>query len=242
MSAKLHHEKDQFNYYQSFAKTINHRNALRYFDKRCQIMADHVVFEKHIHILDIGCGDGLFLSAILKHFADSFPVVAGVDISPQRVDKAKELLPIGTFCTGQADNLPFPDGTFDLVMCNALLHHVPDVFTALTEMIRVCRTGGQLFLIEPNKRHPLICIMSAMKRIEWGIFGLSYSKIQACFRAEGCVVKTIPLNCLLYPYQSFPPASLCSVFEWLEDFLEISLLSTHIVFVVDKKRHNVNRG
>lgn len=242
MIGKHHQEKDQFNYYQSFEKAINSRNALRYFDKRCQILADRVRFKKHIHIMDVGCGDGLFLSAILRHFADCFPIIAGVDISPDRIDKARELLPTGTFCSGRADNIPFPDGSFDLVMCNALLHHVPDVCTALTEMIRLCRTGGQLLLIEPNKHHPLICIMSAMKRIEWGIFGLSYSKIKACFKAEGCVVKTVPLNCLLYPYQRFPPASLWGIFGWLEDFLEISLLSTHIVFVVDKNRHSENRG
>lgn len=47
---------------------------------------------------------------------------------------------------GNARELPFPDGTFDLVYSNSLVHHLADPGPAMAEMVRVCQPGGQLFL------------------------------------------------------------------------------------------------
>jgi SAM-dependent methyltransferase len=51
---------------------------------------------------------------------------------------------------GRGEELPFPDGQFDLVTCQTVLIHVADVVAVLREMGRVARPGGTLLLAEPN--------------------------------------------------------------------------------------------
>ena len=51
---------------------------------------------------------------------------------------------------GNAQNLPFPDNSFDFVTCQTLLIHVPDPQKALNEMKRVLKPGGTLLCVEPN--------------------------------------------------------------------------------------------
>lgn len=46
--------------------------------------------------------------------------------------------------------MPFAEGAFDLVTCQTVLMHVPDVAAALREMIRVTRPGGRVLAVEPN--------------------------------------------------------------------------------------------
>ena len=50
--------------------------------------------------------------------------------------------------------LPFQNETFDVVCSNELIEHVPDVETALAEMIRVTRKGGRIIICGPNLCSP----------------------------------------------------------------------------------------
>jgi ubiquinone/menaquinone biosynthesis C-methylase UbiE len=65
----------------------------------------------------------------------------------------------GTFQVAFAQDLPFPDATFDAVACTLALHHVAedDQGTALEEMYRVLKPGGRLLIAEfhtgPGRRH-----------------------------------------------------------------------------------------
>ena len=51
---------------------------------------------------------------------------------------------------GRAEALPFEDASFDMVTCQTVLIHVPDVSLVLREMMRVLRPGGLLVVAEPN--------------------------------------------------------------------------------------------
>ena len=55
----------------------------------------------------------------------------------------------GVDVQGDALNLPFRDGSFDLVLCNNMLEHVYDVKTAIAEMYRVLQDGGMFVLVTP---------------------------------------------------------------------------------------------
>jgi SAM-dependent methyltransferase len=55
-----------------------------------------------------------------------------------------------TVLHGRGEQLPFPDGHFDLVTCQTVLIHVPDVAAVLREMCRVARPGGTVLVAEPN--------------------------------------------------------------------------------------------
>jgi len=55
-----------------------------------------------------------------------------------------------SFQQAEAERLPFPDGTFDLVTCQTLLIHVSDPLAVLREMLRVLTVDGRLVIVEPS--------------------------------------------------------------------------------------------
>ena len=106
-------------------------------------------------ILDLGCGAGE--SSV--YFAGHGARVDAVDISPEMIEVARKLaakhgVKIDAR-TALAETLPFPDGSFDAVFGNGVLHHV-DLLPALKEIRRVLKPGGKAAFIEPLKHNPLI--------------------------------------------------------------------------------------
>ena len=104
-------------------------------------------------ILDLGCGTGI--SARLLNEAD-FDVV-GTDISPLFLKEAQKWInPRLQYHVCDVVELPFESRSFDVICSNELIEHLPDVDTALTEMIRVVRPGGRIVLSGPNLCSPII--------------------------------------------------------------------------------------
>ncbi len=101
-------------------------------------------------ILDVGCGTGLNLFEAARWFAPTGPLV-GIDISPGMVAvataKARQLGIPATILLGDAEQLPFPDAAFDLVICNSVFHWFRDRPSAMRGLARVLKPGGQLVLI-----------------------------------------------------------------------------------------------
>jgi SAM-dependent methyltransferase len=103
-------------------------------------------------LLDAGCGAGRNLHYFLRAGFD----VYGVDESPEAVDQTRALafalapnLPKDHFRVARLGALPFADGLFGAVLCNAVLHFAPDedAFIAmLREIWRVLGGGGLLFV------------------------------------------------------------------------------------------------
>ena len=84
-------------------------------------------------LLDIGTGSALFAEAFYKAGLS----VAGVDINPEMIEAAKQVIPEGDFHLAPAESLPFGDSAFDLVFMAFLLHEVDDYVKTLTEAGRV---------------------------------------------------------------------------------------------------------
>ena len=104
-------------------------------------------------ILDLGCGNGI--SARLLNQAD-FDVV-GTDISPLFLKEARNWENSRLrYQVCDVLELPFESDTFDVICSNELVEHLPDVETALREMIRVVRKGGRIVISGPNLCSPLI--------------------------------------------------------------------------------------
>jgi O-antigen biosynthesis protein len=94
--------------------------------------------------LDLGCGDGR-LGAEL----DATELVAA-DVSPVALERAGRRLPAARLVELDPDApLPFPDSSFDLVLCAETLEHVRDLQLLLSEARRVLRPGGELALTTP---------------------------------------------------------------------------------------------
>lgn len=100
-------------------------------------------------VLDVGCGPGsitLDLAAAIAGEGGAASQVIGVENTPAPVAAAEELARrrgIGAvFMTGDAQALPFQDGTFDVVVAHQVLQHLGDPVGALRECARVAAPGG----------------------------------------------------------------------------------------------------
>lgn len=94
-------------------------------------------------VLDAGCSTGgvsLLLRRAKVH-------VTGCDLNPKAISVAKAAKRIDEGCAADICAMPFPDNTFDLVVCSEVLEHVPDDRLALREILRVSR--GPVFVSVP---------------------------------------------------------------------------------------------
>jgi SAM-dependent methyltransferase len=94
-------------------------------------------------VLDIATGPGYIAEA----FAGAAREVVGVDLTDAMLAIAKERtrergVANVSFRAADAQNLPFENGSFDVVVCRLALHHLLKPLQVLGEMVRVCRTGG----------------------------------------------------------------------------------------------------
>ena len=99
-------------------------------------------------VLDVGCGTGVM--GLL--FAEMGHQVTGVDLSEAMMEKAREKsyaqnLSI-ELMTGDAEHLPFEDGSFDVVINRHLVWTLPHPEIALEEWHRVLKKGGVVLIIE----------------------------------------------------------------------------------------------
>jgi ubiquinone/menaquinone biosynthesis C-methylase UbiE len=94
------------------------------------------------HWLDVGCGTGLFTELILD--LRTAAMVLAIDQTPAQIEYArrKPMARRANFQVGDAQALPFPDSSFDVVVSALVLNFIPDRPRALSEMRRVARTGG----------------------------------------------------------------------------------------------------
>jgi ubiquinone/menaquinone biosynthesis C-methylase UbiE len=85
--------------------------------------------------LDVGTGTGVFAEA----FAAAGLPVTGIDANADLLAVAREFAPAAQFKEAPAEQIPFPDGSFDLVFLGHVLHETDDRLAALREARRVAR-------------------------------------------------------------------------------------------------------
>ncbi len=100
-------------------------------------------------VLDVGCGTGNYL----VRFRELGFEAQGVEPAPGMIEAARRLDPMLAIEQGVATELPFPDGSFDMVTAIEVLRylHRDDVRRALAEMMRVLRPGGRVFVTMVNR-------------------------------------------------------------------------------------------
>ncbi len=102
-------------------------------------------------ILDVGCGTG----AYTKPFARcTKATVVAFDVTCALLRNAQEgSTPNVHYVAANASQLPFPPESFDAVVGNAVLHHLP-LGHAVPELLRVLKRGGRFCFAEPNLLNP----------------------------------------------------------------------------------------
>ena len=101
-------------------------------------------------LLDIGCGRGRLCRALAKRGAK----MSGLDPQEVMLEIARETAPTAAFTCGGAEDMPFPDETFDGAIILNSLHHVPQAVMgkSLSEALRVVKQGGIFLILEPLAR------------------------------------------------------------------------------------------
>jgi ubiquinone/menaquinone biosynthesis C-methylase UbiE len=140
--------------------------------------------------LDVGMGDCACMSLLLA--AAGFEVT-GIDRSSRAVHEAREIAQKrrfkGSFAArrANAEQMPFRDGEFDVVLAYRSLHHAARVRQSIREMYRVCRPGGDLLIAEYNEQ--------GRKEFEPPPDGGELSrKIEGALRDLACSVRKIELK------------------------------------------------
>jgi ubiquinone/menaquinone biosynthesis C-methylase UbiE len=119
-------------------------------------------------LIEVGAGFG----RLVDEYA-SYRSVVLFDSSRTLLDAGRERLgadPRLEFVHGDAHELPFPDASFDALVCVRVAHHFPDAERVFREFARVLRPGGVLVLEFANKRHLKSVLRYALRRQRWSPF------------------------------------------------------------------------
>ncbi len=112
-------------------------------------------------VLEYGCGPGSQSFELAKRGAH----VTGIDISPVAIEiaraEAERQGVEATFAVMDAERTTFPDGSFDLIVGGAILHHL-DLDRAYAELARLLAPGGRAVFIEPLGHNALINLYRKM--------------------------------------------------------------------------------
>jgi SAM-dependent methyltransferase len=131
-------------------------------------------------LLEVGCGEG----GNLFHLGPRAGLTVGLDYSCTKLTFASRAIPWGRFVGSDALSLPFLGATFDRVFCRDVLHHLSAdrQREAVAELFRVCRPGGEVVMIEPNGRNPLIAALALVTPAERGLFRSTPERLAVLIR------------------------------------------------------------
>lgn len=170
----------------------------------CKVLYSPSIFSGKGKILDIGCGNGGYLS-ILR---DCGWEVYGFDFSEKAVKYAKNERGLVNVKQSKVENIDYPENFFDLVTMNHLIEHLPNPKNSLIEAKRVLRKGGILIVTTPNfsslnakifgknwfpletPRHLFLFEVSTLKRMINDISGLEITKVKYDYSAY-CLAKSL---------------------------------------------------
>jgi SAM-dependent methyltransferase len=105
---------------------------------------DRLGLPARARVLDAGCGSG----RTMVELADYGDEVSGIELNAEAAELARGR-GVGEVQIGRLEELPWDDGTFDLITCLDVIEHIPDDVAALSELRRVARSGAWLLVTVP---------------------------------------------------------------------------------------------
>jgi len=151
-------------------------------------------------LLDVGCGNGLFLDRMRQYGWD----VMGVETDGCAVSVAREKFGLEVF-HGSLEEAMFPEGCFDAITVNHVIEHISDPIRLLKECCRLLRPYGKLAIITPNMDSlgaHLFCECWRGLEIPRHQFLFTQKTLRACIEAAGLDVQdartTANLACFIW--------------------------------------------
>ena len=155
--------------------------------------------------LDLGCGPGIVTEALAVEAGE----VVALDLSAEMIQRARQRcekagLKNVRFAIGKAEKLPFHNAAFDVIVTRLTLHHLPDLETALSEMIRVLqpdlgspsarKADGKIVIAdivssqipEESELHNALEVLRDPSHVKM----LSHTELKHLIRATGLITKT----------------------------------------------------
>jgi SAM-dependent methyltransferase len=147
-------------------------------------------------ILDIGTGAGY-----IPHYLAQKHLVTSVDVVDERIEKSDY-----KYKKVDSANLPFEDEAFDIVISNQVIEHIPDQRVHVSEISRVTKRGGYIYLATPNRYwirdphtklfginwlpRPLANYYSTIfRKGAWDVFPLTYWELRDMIKDSNLMVE-----------------------------------------------------
>jgi SAM-dependent methyltransferase len=143
-----HHGAEAFQVTADAAELYEARFVPALFAEWAPLLADLAGVRPGHEVLDVACGTGIVARTVADRLAGDGRVV-GLDLNEAMLAVARRVRPELEWRQGDAAALPFPDASFDAVLCQMALMFFPDRMAALREMARVARPGGVVALGVP---------------------------------------------------------------------------------------------
>ena len=110
-------------------------------------------------VLDLGSGAGTD-SLVAAQMVGEHGAVTGIDMTPEMLTKARKAAaemnaPNVEFVESEAERLPFPDSTFDVVISNGVIDLIPDKDAVFGELFRVLVAGGRIQIADVTIQNPV---------------------------------------------------------------------------------------
>ena len=108
--------------------------------------------EEFSELLDCGCGTAPMLTLLKERFPEKS--YTGIDLTPKMIEVARAKHMEGVeLVVGDCENLPFPEESFDVVICCQSFHHYPNVQDFFHSVHRVLKPGGRLILRDMTAKY-----------------------------------------------------------------------------------------
>ena len=141
-------------------------------------------------MLEVGAGNGFFSATFCREFD-----LTCLDFSENMLDRNP--IPTGRKVQGLAETLPFRDGSFDVVFCGNLLHHLEEPVIAVREMARVARS--HVVLLEPNAHNPLMFLFGLLRKPERGTLKFTPSYLKGLGAGAGLSLRSFTAQGFILP-------------------------------------------
>ena len=129
----------------TYAEITFARYSMYWWSNRFNAMLARSYGHRGARLLEVGSGMG----HLVGQLEDTFETY-GIDINHWAVSKSKEVAQKTSLHTASAQELPFSDGSFNVVIIKHIVEHLPDPPRAIREIGRVVARGGTLILATPN--------------------------------------------------------------------------------------------